>query len=100
MKTLETTLKIEVNELKEIITAAESRLENAPKGHLRIKKKKYKVEYYYKDKEKDNTSGNGRYMKKSEYNLARQIVQKDYDTSVLKRAKALDGMLRKLFCEE
>lgn len=88
MKTLETTLKIEVNELKEIIKETENRLKNVPKGHLRIQKKKNKVEYYYKDEEKGSKSGNGRYMKKSEHNLARQIVQRDYDTNILKRAKA------------
>ena len=87
MRTLETTLKKEVNELKEIIKAAESRLENAPQGHLRIKKRKNKIEYYYKNAELGNTSKSGKYIKKSEHNLARQIVQKDYDTNILKRAK-------------
>ena len=88
MRTLETTLKKEVNELKEIIKAAEDRLKNAPQGHLRIKKRKNKIEYYYKNAELGNTSKSGKYIKKSEHNLARQIVQKDYDTNILKRAKA------------
>ena len=84
MKTFETILKKEMKELQKIIEGAEKRLKNTPSGYLRISKKKNKVEYYLKN---DVTSGNGRYLKKSEKSLAKAIAQRDYDASVLKNAK-------------
>lgn len=87
MKTMEATLRKEMNELKKVIEDAEKRLKNTPKGHLRISKKKNKVEYYFKADKKGIVSGNGRYMKKSEKNLAKEIAQRDYDACVLKNAK-------------
>jgi hypothetical protein len=99
MKTIETVLKEGINELKSIIIGAERRLENVPKGYLRISKKKNKVEYYYKNDEEEITTENGRYMKKSERDLAKNIAQRDYDISILKKAnerlKAIEIFLDK-----
>lgn len=130
MKTIETTLREEMNHLKIITKDAEKRLENAPKGHLRIMKKRGGVEYYYKkDKtssdssNNENSSGdnnskqtnnskpansnskatnsnpNGKYIKKSETKLAKDIAQRDYDILVVKKAeervKAIDTFLKK-----
>lgn len=84
MKTIESILRKEMCELKDVLDEAEDRLKNTPKGKLRISKKKNKVEYYLKA---EDSSENGRYMKKSEVNLAKRIAQRDYDTSVVKNAE-------------
>lgn len=84
MKTVETILKKEMNELQKVMKSAEKRLKRTPKGYLRISKKKNRVEYYLRN---DDTSSNGRYLKKSEKGIAKAIAQRDYDTSLLKNAK-------------
>lgn len=108
MKTMQTTLREEVNRLENIVKRAQARLECAPKGHLRICDRKKRVEYYYKEagqeetgqeeagqenagKEasgKKNTGKNGRYLKKSETGLMKAIAQRDYDQSIVKCAEA------------
>ena len=76
-------------ELKKIVQEARKRLCNAPKGHVRITKKRRGVEYYYKEEGKITCHNkNGRYMRKDEYELAVRIAQKDYDTCVIERAEA------------
>ncbi len=83
MKTMESILKREKSQLSKVIEESKKRLEKAPEGHLRIAKKKGKMEYYLKSKAYEN----GRYLKKSEMDIARAIVQRDYDESVLNRAE-------------
>lgn len=83
MRTIESILKKECWQLKQNISECEKRLRNAPKGNLRIAKKKNRFEYYYVN-EKENKSG--RYLKKKEENLVRKLVQRDYDAAVLKSA--------------
>lgn len=99
MKTIESTLRKEICELKKIIEEAGKRLKTAPKGHLRISKKKGGVEYYFKSEEKEAANENGRYMKKSEKNLVIRIAQRDYDASIVKNAeeriKAIETFLNK-----
>lgn len=110
MKSMESILKDEVKKLENIIKTANSRLKTAPKGNLRVRVWQGKVEYYYKEGEeeierqreeynlKENNgkiensdikgeNRNGRYLKKSEKNLAKGIAQRDYDAKVVKRAK-------------
>lgn len=99
MKTIITMLENERKELEKVIASTEKRLKDSPKGYLRIAKKKNKIEYYYKTNEKGISSGNGKYMKKSEYPLAKKIAQRDYDMWIQKNArerlKAIDIFLRK-----
>lgn len=83
MKTIENTLHEEMKQLEKLVEEAKSRLSTAPKGHLRVAKKRDGVEYYYKD---EGGKSNGRYMKKSENEIARRIAQRDYDVSVMKNA--------------
>ena len=64
MKTMESVLKEEKEQLEIIISQAQKRIKTAPKGHLRIAKKRNKPQYYYKSDKQG--SGNGRYMKKNE----------------------------------
>ncbi len=85
MKTVESILKKEVCELERIVEQAGKQLQIAPKGFLRIKKKRGGVEYYHKIE--DVSTKNGRYLKKSEQSIAKGIVQRDYDAQILKMAE-------------
>lgn len=85
MKTMEANLWKEMNELNKMVEEAEKRLKAAPKGLVRIKKKRGKAEYYYKDE--NAGGGNGRYLRKNERDIAKGIVQRDYDACVVKIAK-------------
>ena len=67
MKTMEANLWKEMNELNKMVEEAEKRLKAAPKGLVRIKKKRGKAEYYYKDE--NAGGGNGRYLRKNERDI-------------------------------
>ena len=89
MKTLEHKLRMEQTQLREVVREVERRLRNAPKGQLRISKKRKGVEFYYKETvgSKEGKKNNGKYIKKEEYKLAEQLAQRDYDRCVLKNAE-------------
>lgn len=117
MKTVESILVEEKRLLEKVVKEARKRNETAPEGHLRIKKKRDNVEYYFKsasdnkkivekqsinsssakasnnnsnkadNSNKSSSSSNGRYMKKSEQSVAQRIAQRDYDVNVIKRAE-------------
>lgn len=118
MMTIEAALRKEMYQLEKIIEKAKKRLEAAPKGHLRIRKWKGVVEYYYSssdlnsdgvnsnvdnrnsnvtDRNSNVVNKNGRYLKKKERGLARDIAQRDYDLKVVKngeeRVKVIKGFL-------
>ena len=84
MKTMEVILKKECKQLKKIVAEMKGRLQNTPKGNLRIAKKEKRVEYYYVAEGEENK--NGSYIKKKNLDLAKNIAQRDYDAIVLKRA--------------
>lgn len=97
MKSIQTTLREEKKQLREILKQAQRRLKTAPKGQLRIAVKHNSVEYYYKDAEISNK--NGRYMKKNEMNMIKKLAQRDYDKQVVKnteeKIKVIDRFLSK-----
>lgn len=107
MRTIENTLIEEKYQLGKVIAEAKERVKTAPKGRLRIRKWKGVVEYYYNensDTGKNVITGkcsntNGRYIKKSERKLAKEIAQRDYDVLMIKNAeiriKAIDTFLDK-----
>ena len=85
-------LKKESCQLKQIISECEMRLKNAPKGNLRIAKKKNRFDYYYVNEEENKS---GRYLRKKEEGVARKIAQRDYDAVILKYAtERLKGIER------
>lgn len=98
MKTIETMLKEELNQLQIIIKDTNKRLKNVPSGRLRVLNKKTHREYYYIEKENDG-KGNGRYLKTKEKDLARKIAQRDYDNLLVKclseRKCAIEMFLKK-----
>ena len=99
MRKIEVILRNEAKQLKKIIENTTKRLKNAPKGHLRISKRRGRIEYYFKDEACNETRKNGRYLKVNEKKLAKSIAQRDYDTQVLKKAtervKAIETFLNK-----
>lgn len=101
MKTMKNKLRKELEWLQRVINEAKERLSDAPKGQLRISKKRKGVEYYYKEENtgKKDKSNNGRYIRKDEHNLALRLAQRDYDKSILKnaeeRAKCIEEFLKK-----
>lgn len=101
MKKIESLLQEELTELRHVIEKTQQRLRNVPLGTLRIRCKKGKVEYYYRNRVADNpkeNNSNGRYLRKNEVNLAKAIAQRDYDIAVNKKAtermKALKNFLK------
>lgn len=98
MRTMEMVLQEELAQLKKIAESAKKRLETAPEGGLRITKKQNRIEYYYKESQRDtggkkneskkeNESKNGRYMRKREMGLVRRLAQRDYDQSLMKKVE-------------
>lgn len=81
MKTINSILKEEEGKLRNIVKQAIERVKMAPKGFLRISNKHGRKEYYYKS---EKSVGNGRYMRKEEYELVKKIVQRDYDAQIIK----------------
>ncbi len=98
MKTIETLFTEEKKQLQSIIKETNKRLQNVPKGRLRVSNKKTHREYYYIDRENDGRS-NGRYLKTNEKELASKIAQRDYDNVLVKslteRRNAIEVFLNK-----
>lgn len=99
MKTIESMLKKEKQELEKMIKRAKERMRTAPQGNIRVRKWRNVVEYYYVEQNKKPTD-NGRYMKKNEIGLVRKIVQRDYDERMMrcaeKRLKEIDRFLKNM----
>lgn len=92
MKTIESLLHEEKQMLERIIKEAKTRLDTAPKGHIRVRKWNGVIEYYYSesdiDKDKSRRGNiNGKYLRKSELSLAKGIIQRDYDLRVIENAE-------------
>lgn len=88
----------EMEELKILREKVEKSLLNAPKGRIRAEMKNGKYpQYYLFDKENEEISTRGRYLRKNELELARACVQKEYDKRVLnaisKREKTINEIL-------
>ena len=90
MKAIDLILTEELSQLKDIVEHASERIINAPKGNIRVREWNGVVEYYYRNIETTDpleNRRNGRYLKKDEEGLAKEIIQRDYDTCVIKKAK-------------
>ena len=94
---MNTMLKKEYQQLKQIVDETKGRLQNAPKGNLRIAKKEKGVEYYYVAEGEENK--NGRYIKKKNIDLAKSIAQRDYDAIILKKATKRLNMIENFLKE-
>ena len=85
MGIIENELKKEEWKLKEIEKQVREKLKKAPKGFLRISNSHAKTEYYHRSA--DGNNKNGRYIRKGEIELARQLAQRDYDLQLLEKTK-------------
>ena len=96
MYLLQRNLLKEIQDLEIIEQKTRKRLVDAPCGGLRIIKKRDKPEFYYVDPNIKNNP-NGKYMKKSEFELVKRLAQRDYDKKILdkteKRIKAIKKFL-------
>lgn len=86
MKSIERSLLKEQQELQFLIKKIKKRLQSAPEGHIRISRKKNRIEYYYKSG-KAGEKRNGKYIRSNEQKFVERIVQKDYDLEVLSNAE-------------
>lgn len=83
-------------EMAEYIRMAEKSLANAPKsGHLRIvthrgKKKGFRTQFFLVT---ERGTHNGRYLRKDEIPLVKQLARRDYDQKVLRKAKKFSKAL-------
>ncbi len=73
MNRMENMLRKETRELEKTAYRIRDRLKDAPKGNLRIKKKRGYMEYYYVGKA-DSPGSNGKYVKNKE----RQLAEKNH----------------------
>ena len=95
MRTVERMLMKEKKWLEKVLAIVEKRLISVPEGNIRVLKKKGKTEYYYRD---GKNGVRERYLRKSEADLAKKIIQRDYDMRVKKyasvRIQAIDNFLK------
>lgn len=69
--------------LDKVIERCENCLKNAPEGSLRVTKNKNNYQFYHRV---DGRNTTGKYLKKSERELAAQLAQKDYALKMLRLA--------------
>ena len=81
----------EERHLEKILNVAKLDLSNVPDGHLRISKDKNKLRYYhcYNDR-------NGIYIPKDNTQLPKQLAQKSYQISVVKKVEERLKQIRKI----
>lgn len=95
MKTVQSVLREEVRQLKEMVRRANGRLKKVPKGSLRVANKQQRVDYYYKSEK----NAKWVYLKKSELSRAKVLAQRDYDLQMIKlgseRIRAIEQFLKK-----
>ena len=95
MRTVECMLMKEKKWLEKVLAVVEKRLISVPQGNIRVLKKRGKTEYYYRDRENGVKE---RYLHKDEVELARKIIQRDYDMRIKKyasmRIKAINNFLK------
>lgn len=75
-------------QIKAIKEKCDINLKHAPEGTLRISAKKQGFDCYVK-KNEEGSPINGLYLKKENWNLARDIAQRDYDRKVLKKCNQI-----------
>lgn len=72
-------------ELLRLMQLVEKRRQQAPAGTLRVAQRKQGSQYYWRTEQKDSI---GKYLHKSELDLAKKLAQKEYDRKILKELEA------------
>ncbi len=83
--------------LSELDVMVNASLKKAPKGNLRISHHGKSAQYYYKSDKTREKLPQGRYIRKQELQLAKDLAQRDYDVSlsnlIRERIKAIEKLL-------
>ena len=72
----------EIDRLEKALQEMESALEQAPKGYLKIRKKKEHDFYYHRYKDEDNNMTLEQYIEKRNEGLIKKLAQKSYYTKM------------------
>lgn len=91
MKGLKSMLLKEQQYLETICSKAEEELKSSPDGCLRVSKDKHKIRYYH-----CTTNRNGTYISSNDMELVRQLAQKKYNQSILKKAEIRLKQVKKI----
>lgn len=91
MQGLKQMLLQEQTHLEDILNKAKTGLPTAPDGYLRISNDKKKLRYYHCTDDR-----NGIYIPKTDKQLPRQLAQKTYHLSVIKKAEARLKQIKKI----
>lgn len=91
MKGLKSMLLKEQQYLETICSKAEEELKSSPDGCLRASKDKHKIRYYH-----CTTNRNGTYISSNDMELVRQLAQKKYNQSILKKAEIRLKQVKKI----
>lgn len=67
-------------QLEELLSMVKGRISRAPSGTLRISQRGQYLQYYHRTEPKDTK---GKYIKKSEIDLVKELAQKDYDQRII-----------------
>lgn len=98
-RNFEEEMQKELFELNKLKQEAEESLARAPMGTLRGICRNGSAQYYVKNADNGKTHKQGKYLKKTEREYARQIAQRDYDRVLLKqviiRINALESLQKK-----
>ena len=91
MQGLKSMLLKEQQYLETICSKAEEELKSSPDGCLRVSKDKHKTRYYH-----CTTNRNGTYISSNDMELVRQLAQKKYNQSILKKAEIRLKQVKKI----
>ena len=91
MKGLKSMLLKEQQYLETICSKAEEELKSSSDGCLRVSKDKYRIRYYH-----CTTNRNGTYISSNDMELVRQLAQKKYNQSILKKAEIRLKQVKKI----
>ena len=72
--------------VRKIIAKAERSLTGSPEGYLRVCKSHGTNQFYYRE---DKHASHGRYLRKSDLDVARRLAQKEYDCQLLRVSNQL-----------
>lgn len=88
-------------QLEEVLSKVKGRITRAPSGTLRISKRGQYLQYYRRTDSKDTK---GKYLRKSEIDMARELAQKDYDQKIVieieKQLEVIKNCLEKYHPDE
>jgi len=87
------TLKTRVEELKYAQKMLKSQQPSEETGEIRISEGKYGAQYYFRKNKRDK---NGKYLLKSQFKLAKQLVQQNYNKRCLKKVESEIALIEQL----